>query len=84
MTAGGDMGQYGDRVATVFFKSEEGIWFGNAVNDNKNYWEAFKDELKVEEWNEVVISQEFQGLKLMYIVSNSSFQMYSKLRTYED
>ena len=75
------MGQYGDRVATVFFKSEVGIWFGNAVNDNKNYWEAFKDELKVEEWNEVVISQEFQGLKLMYNVSNSSFQMYSKLRT---
>ena len=75
------MDQYGDRVAAVFFNSELGIWFGNAVNDNLNYWEAFKDELKAEEWNDVVISQEFQGLKLMYNVSNSSFQMYSKLRT---
>ena len=51
---------------------------------NKNYLEEFKDELKVEEWNDVVISQEFQGLKLMYNVSHSSFQMYYKLRTKED
>ena len=40
MTAGGDNGKYGDRIAAVFFKSELGFGIVNAVNGEKNYWFA--------------------------------------------
>ena len=72
MTAGGDAGHYGDRVAATFFKHDMGIMISSAVNENPNLHESFKDELKAEEWNDVVISQEFEGPKLMYNVSKST------------
>ena len=68
MTIGGNKGEYGDRIATVFFKSEKGVVISSAVNDNNNFVREFKDELKEGDWNNIVISQEFEGLKLMYKV----------------
>ena len=82
MTAGGDNGKYGDRIAAVFFKSESGIMISSAVNGDKNFRRSFNDELTLDDWNNIVISQEFEGLKLMYKVINSNFHTFvSELRT---
>ena len=82
MTAGGDNGKYGDRIAAVFFKSELGFGIVNAVNGEKNYWKKFEDVLTLDDWNTIVISQEFEGLKLMYKVINSKFHTFvSEIRT---
>ena len=69
MTVGGDMDVYGDRIAMVFFRSSDGIYISSAVNDKKNFLKSLKDELKEGDWNNVVVSQEFEGLKLMYKVT---------------
>ena len=69
MTIGGDNAEYGDRIATVFFKSELGVMISSAVSEDKNFRESFKDELKEGKWNNIVISQEFEELKLMYKVT---------------
>ena len=79
MTVGGDMGVYGDRIAMVIFNPEHGgIFIFSAVNDDKNFHRSFKDELKEGDWNNIVISQEFEGLKLMYKVMNVNSEVKTK------
>ena len=76
MTGGEDNKNYGDRVAAVFFHKDGGLMITSAVNDDTNYGSRDRGQLKINEWNNIIIAQEFEGTKLMYKVAKFTFKLY--------
>ena len=77
MTGGDDNKNYGDRVAAVFFHKDGGLMITSAVNDDTDYKSQDRGQLKINEWNNIIIAQEFEGTKLMYKVAKFTLNCIS-------
>ena len=80
ITIGGDMGVYGDRIASLWVLNQSSFYIASAVSGNKNHVLGYQD-LSANDWIKVKVYQRVENQKYTYGIEVNGYLPYSTINT---